>query len=154
MRLIVLLILISSLLACSTKSDLDTIVQKHSELKTFVDSLKTSNRTFKKCSDCTITYLEGTKLTGFSERVPPKMDYYAREIELGDFKYDTFSITTDKKATQSTGKVFFCYFNPKQKAKFAEFFPLYANKISHYKEIPRVTYVNNIVIITIKNMEF
>ena len=82
------------------------------------------------------------------------MLYHQREIELGNFEYDTYSILADKNSTQSTGKIFFCYFSPKQKAQFAEFLPFYVNKINHYKQVATVIYVNNTAIITIENREF
>ena len=152
--IIPLFVVSSALFSCTNGNDFAKVVAKDSKLKIFVDSLQTSNRTYKSCIECKLSYLEGTKITGFSNRMPPKMLYHQREIELGNFEYDTYSIMADKNSMQSTGKIFFSYFSPKQKALFAEFFPFYLNKINHYKQVAKVIYVNNTAIITIENREF
>ena len=49
-------------LSCTTKSELDNILEKDSNLKTFVDSLKTMSLIYNNCTNCNLRGLEGNKI--------------------------------------------------------------------------------------------
>jgi len=145
-----LIVFLTSLLfTCSNKSELDSIVEKNSNLKPFVDSLKATAPIYKKCEQCKLSGLYEKKIIGFTDRYPPKGNYEKKEIEIGIFEYDTYTILDSITDKRTNGKIYICYFNEKQKEKFIEFLPFYANRITHYKQLFQAKYINNTVIISI-----
>ena len=150
MRLILIIFLISLLFACSNKNELDSIVEKNSDLKTFVDSLKTTSLIYKKCKECKLSGFDGKKIIGFTDRYPPNGNYDKKEIKIGGFEYDTYLILDSETNERINGHIYICYFNQKQKEKFINFSQYYANRIGHHKLLYRVNYVNNTVIIITK----
>lgn len=149
LTLLFIMFLILLLFACSNKSELDTILEKQPDLKTFVDSLKTTSMIYKKCKGCKLSGLNGKNLIGFTDRYPPKGNYDKKEIELGEFEYDTYIVMDSVNDKNTNRKIFVCYFNENQREKFIEFSPYYANRITHYKLLYQVENINNTVIISI-----
>lgn len=141
------------LIACTNKSELDNIVKKNSDLKTFVDSLKTTSLIYTKCEECNLSGLEGEKIIGFTDRYPPKGHYDRKEINIGFFEYDTYAIFDSKTDKRRIGIMYICYFNQEQKEKFIDFSSYYSNRITHGKRSYRMEYINNTIIINIENPE-
>jgi len=137
-------------LSCTTKSELDNILEKDSHLKTFVDSLKTTSLIYKNCTNCNLSGLEENKIIGFTDRYPPKGNYYKKEIDIGLFEYDSYLIYDSENDERTNGKLYICYFNQQQKELFNNFLPFYSNHIAHYKQLLKIIQVNNTIIISIE----
>lgn len=72
MKKILILFIFTLLAGCSTKSELDRIIEKNADLKVFVDSLKTTSLTYKQCKECKLSGLDGKKIIGFTNDIHPK----------------------------------------------------------------------------------
>lgn len=154
MKITLIIFLTIFLSACSNKSDIDSISAKNPELKRFVDSLKNTSLIYKKCKECKINGLEGKQFIGFTDRYPPKGNYDKKEVEIGDFEYDSYQIFEPENTERAKGKLYLCYFNQIQREKFIDFAKYYENRIGHYKQLCSVKYFNNVTIIRIENPDF
>lgn len=150
MKRTVIVFLTILLFSCSQKTELDFVVEKNPELQVFIDSLNSTPFIYKKCKECNLIGLSEQKLIGYTDRYPPKGHYDKKEIKIGLFEYDTYSILDSENDERANGKVYFCYFSKEQKTKFEDFFHYYENFIMHGKSRANVKFIENIAIITVE----
>jgi len=147
MNKILFILLTAFLFACTNNNELDSIRKNNSNLNKFVDSLKTTSLTYKKCNTCNLNGLDGKKLNGFTDRYAPNGYYDKRETKLGEFEYDTYLILDSENDKRTNGHIYFCHFNQNQKESFLNFLPYYINRLRHHKLLYKVIEFNNTVII-------
>ena len=151
---ILLFLLFLFFFACTSKNDFSKSLERNPELSTVVDSLKTTKFIYKYCATCSLSGLKGKQLIGYFERQPPTGDYYKKEVDIGEFKFEAYLILDSKTDERTNGYLYICHFNQEQKEKFLAFSPFYHNRIAHYKQLINVDYVGNTVIIHIDNQDF
>lgn len=147
MRLILFIFLTQLLFACSDKNEFDSLIGRSAELDFFINNLKTTSLTYKKCDKCNSLH-EG-KIIGHTDRYPPKGNYDRMEINIGIFELDAYQIFKPK-FDGPVGLIYFFHLDHGQKKQFMKFWPYYSNRIRHGKSLPSITYVNDTAIITIE----
>lgn len=138
------------------KSELDILSQKHPYLKNYVNTIKNDTLVYTKCNKCNLPGLDKNNIIGYTDRVRPTGNYYRKDLEIGDFEFNSF-IVYEKKIYESSGKhkriykwVYFCYFDEKQRNMFNEFLHYYDNMISHGKRTLDVEFIENTAVINIQ----
>ena len=140
----------------SLESELDDINQKYPFLTNYVNKIKSDTLVYKKCKTCNLPGLDNKNIIGYTDRVRPTGNYFRKDIKIGDFKFDTYFVYEKKiyKNNNEHNKVFkriyFCYFDEKQKKKFNQFSHYYDNMISHGKQLLDIKFINNTAVITIQ----
>ena len=83
--------------------------------------------------------------------------FFRKDIEIGNFEFDSYSVY-EKKVYNSNDdfkniykRVYFCYFDEKQKKIFNQFLHYYRNLIMHGKESLAVEFIHNTAVITIQH---
>ncbi len=145
--LISLTILLAVFMSCNNDSKLAHL--ESAELVMFVDSLKNNSYQYKLCEECTFSGLQGEQIVGFTQRYPPEGNYDKKEIEIGDFDYQAYTILDSN--DHKVGTMYVCYFNENQKELFLDFFEYYINRIKHYKQHIQLDFKQNTAVITLLN---
>ena len=157
MKYIAFIILSILAYSCAKKSDLDAVSQKHPFLTDYLNTIKSDTLVFKKCDPCNLPGLDNGNLMGYTDRVRPSGNFFRKDIEIGNFEFDSYSVY-EKKVYDSNDdfkniykRVYFCYFDEKQKKIFTQFLHYYRNLIMHGKESLAVKFINNTAVITIQH---
>lgn len=153
---LVLIVLSILVYACAKKSDLDAVSQKHPYLTDYITTIKSDTLVFEKCDPCSLLGLDNGSLMGYTNRVRPTGHFFRKDIEIGDFEFDSY-VVYEKKGYNSNDdakhiykRVYFCYFDEKQKKIFNQFLHYYRNLIMHGKQMLAVKFIHNTAVITIQ----